>query len=69
MTLTDLQQVIDGVHHGPRGPVLVVCGVEQGAEGIVENRVDGSIDETVHAGVGQTVDCSIQQPRHVRTDQ
>ena len=60
MALTDLQEVVDGVHHGSCGPVLVVCRVEQGAEGIVQNRVDGSIDETVHAGVGETVDCSVQ---------
>ena len=68
-SLTDLQQVVDGVHHGPGRPVLVVGRVEQGAEGVVENGVDGSIDETVHAGVGETVDGSVEQPRHVSTDQ
>ena len=68
MSLTDLQQVIDSVHHDSGRPVLVVGGVEQGAEGVVENRVDGPIDETVHAGVGKTVDCSVEQPRHFWTE-
>ena len=69
MDRTDLQQVVDGVHHGSGRPVLVVGRVEQGAEGVVENSVDGSIDETVHAGVGETIDCSVEQPRHVSTGQ
>ena len=68
MTLTHPQEVVDGVHHGSGRPVLVVGRVEQGAEGVVENRVDGPIDETVHTGVGKTVDCSVEQPRHGWTE-
>ena len=64
-----LQEIVDGVHHGSSRPVLVVGRIEEGAEGVVKNSVDGSIDKTVHAGVGKTADCSVEQLRHVWTDQ
>ena len=62
---THLDQVDDGLHNGPLRPVLVVGGVEQRVEGVVEASVDGPIHQTVHTRIREQIEASAQQIGHL----
>ena len=62
---THLDQVDDSLHDGSLRPVLVVGGVEQRVEGVVEPSVDGPIHQTVHARIREQIETSAQQVGHL----